>query len=553
MPETVKSEPAKPKTTPSPKKRAAKQEETLELRIGQRLILIVGIILMVFGIAYFLKYSFEQGWISHTGRVLITYAWAVLLMTAGDRFIKKDYKTFGLYIFGGGIAAAYYSTFAAYALYHIAGQAFYFIFMVSITLLVSFMSIRYDAKWLSVLGIVGGFSTPILLEAADNHAIIFAYLFLLNMGVAAVSLYKKWDILNTLGFIFTNIVFTQWFFNHYGNSKFWPSLIFNNLVYIIYTIVPFAYHLIQLPKSTIRGMIIITPNIFISFAYNFYMVSKHASVEWVGAVTLFYVLAFGAFAYLLYVRELKTHDVFFVSLSKAMFFLVITVPIILSEQWITIFWAFEALMLLWTSLTLKRKALYISSYVLLAVTIFKFLFFDYFEVFYLKEFYFYFRDGYTYNIAARYTVSLSLLASVFAFAHLLKGYEKSPSRRYNQSAIYTVFTALLFIMLNVELSAFFYDYLRSARFAAISVLWTLFSASLMVIGFIINSHTLRIVSFVLFGITIFKVFVLDMAKFSTPYRIISFMILGIVLILMSYLYHIYKERIKVFLGGGENK
>ena len=42
-----------------------------------------------------------------------------------------------------------------------------------------------------------------------------------------------------------------------------------------------------------------------------------------------------------------------------------------------------------------------------------------------------------------------------------------------------------------------------------------------------------------------------MSNFSTPYRIISFIILGLVLVATSYLYYRHKDRIVTVLGDGE--
>ncbi len=100
-------------------------------------------------------------------------------------------------------------------------------------------------------------------------------------------------------------------------------------------------------------------------------------------------------------------------------------------------------------------------------------------------------------------------------------------------------------MLNIEIAGYFYDYARPARFAAISVLWALFATALMVLGFARSATTLRRCSLVLFAVTLLKVFLWDMAHVSTPYRIVSFLVLGLMLIGASYLYHRYKARIDV--------
>jgi uncharacterized membrane protein len=76
--------------------------------------------------------------------------------------------------------------------------------------------------------------------------------------------------------------------------------------------------------------------------------------------------------------------------------------------------------------------------------------------------------------------------------------------------------------------------------AAISVLWTLYSIALILLGFQYWQARLRPVSLGLFGVTILKVFLADMARVNTPFRIVSFVMLGLRLIGASYLYYRYR-------------
>jgi uncharacterized membrane protein len=112
-----------------------------------------------------------------------------------------------------------------------------------------------------------------------------------------------------------------------------------------------------------------------------------------------------------------------------------------------------------------------------------------------------------------------------------------------KNLIFSAWTILLFIILNIEIASLFHDYLPKARFTSISILWTMFSVVLMIKGFKANSSTFRKISLGLFSITLIKVFLFDMSRFSTPYRIISFIILGLVLVSTSYLYHRFKDKI----------
>jgi len=53
--------------------RIKKQLFDPEFKISQKILLFIGIVTMVFGVAFFLKYSFEQGWIGPAERVALTY------------------------------------------------------------------------------------------------------------------------------------------------------------------------------------------------------------------------------------------------------------------------------------------------------------------------------------------------------------------------------------------------------------------------------------------------------------------------------------------------
>jgi uncharacterized membrane protein len=62
----------------------------------------------------------------------------------------------------------------------------------------------------------------------------------------------------------------------------------------------------------------------------------------------------------------------------------------------------------------------------------------------------------------------------------------------------------------------------------------------MVLGIWKRVRLLRVVAFVLFGITILKIFIYDLSFLETLYRIFSFIGLGVILLAVSYLYQRYK-------------
>jgi uncharacterized membrane protein len=70
----------------------------------------------------------------------------------------------------------------------------------------------------------------------------------------------------------------------------------------------------------------------------------------------------------------------------------------------------------------------------------------------------------------------------------------------------------------------------------LSVLWTLYAALALAWGFLRVRPAVRYAALALFGLTVFKVFLVDMAAVKTAYRILSFLVLGLVLLGVSLLY-----------------
>jgi uncharacterized membrane protein len=70
----------------------------------------------------------------------------------------------------------------------------------------------------------------------------------------------------------------------------------------------------------------------------------------------------------------------------------------------------------------------------------------------------------------------------------------------------------------------------------LSVLWTLYAGAALAWGFLRSNPALRYAALGLLGLTVLKVFVVDFAEVRTSYRILSFLVLGVVLLLVSFAY-----------------
>src|SRR5262245_40537215 len=229
--EMALAESAEPTTPPVPPARALPAEgeplpmlsDGAELRFGQKWLLIAGVAITVLGIGFFLKYAFDQNWVGPGGRIILGYLAAVAFLGVGDFFRRRSgAAAFGLYLIGGGVATLYLVTYAAFQLYALLSQTVAFGLMVLVTILACLLALVYDTQWLAVLGLIGGFLTPLILSTGQSaQVVLMSYMVLLNGGILSIAAWKRWQILNTLGFLCTWGLFTGWFVDYYTVATFW--------------------------------------------------------------------------------------------------------------------------------------------------------------------------------------------------------------------------------------------------------------------------------------------------------------------------------------------
>ena len=81
------------------------------------------------------------------------------------------------------------------------------------------------------------------------------------------------------------------------------------------------------------------------------------------------------------------------------------------------------------------------------------------------------------------------------------------------------------------------------RILFILVRWPAFAVGLMLIGVWMRRKAYRLSAIVLLIITVLKVLAYDTAEVSTPYRILSCLVLGAMLVAVSFLYYRFSERL----------
>lgn len=181
--------------------------------MGAKLFAWIGGLALFLGIAFFVKYSFEHNLIPPELRIAIGFVVGAGLVVGGLLLKRKENAVTAQTLCATGILVLYAVTFACRAYYHFAffGLIPTFLLMTLITAVAFLLSVRLNAIVVAVLGIAGGFLTPILLSTnQDNPLGLFGYIALLDIGLLALAQRQRWSALPILGAIGTALMQLAW-------------------------------------------------------------------------------------------------------------------------------------------------------------------------------------------------------------------------------------------------------------------------------------------------------------------------------------------------------
>src|SRR6266496_4273959 len=181
--------------------------------MGAKLFAWIGGLALFLGVAFFVKYSFEHNLIPPEMRVAIGFVVGVSLLIGGLLLKRKETAVTAQTLCATGILVLYAVTFACRSYYHFAffGLIPTFLLMTLITSVAFLLAVRLNAIVVAVLGIAGGFLTPVLLSTGQDHPLgLFVYIALLDIGLLALSQRQGWNVLPTLGPVGTALMQFAW-------------------------------------------------------------------------------------------------------------------------------------------------------------------------------------------------------------------------------------------------------------------------------------------------------------------------------------------------------
>ncbi len=556
----------------------------IEEYLGGNWLVRVGVFALILGVGFFLQHAFSNNWINQQSQIATGILISFVLIFFGD-FFSKRYPIYSFALSGGGIAILYLTIFIGSTIYEIINLSWVSMLMLVLT---SGISIRLaflrNSQTLAILGLIGALLAPLLIydsevvrevstktfsEPEDKNLLVY-YLLILNLSVLVISLFKDWRFFKVLSILGSYQLLGTWNDLYKDDTSTINALIFLSINFLMQFLITIAYFVRKniIPNIWEYSTISLNPLIFIIIS-NDLLSGDNSSL--LGSIIISVGLLYFIFAYISYIRSNYEITLSSMLAGVGIICIIAAIPVQLSGTIVTILFSIQALVFIWLSIRFKSWEMQAFSSGIFLVVIFRLLFID-FENFDLASYQIVFNERFLVFFVAILCLSAS---SYFYFLEMKKKGEKLYTRnlffkitnknldsiRENLSIrnlfIFTIVAANFFIVWSIsfEITSVFdsniFDFDNDtksyAKALGLTIFWGIYAGILLIIGISKRSYQIRSAAIFLLAITVAKLFVYDTFNLEQIYRIISYVFLGILLIIGGFMYQKYEDRIKEFI------
>ena len=162
--------------------------------IGQRVLLAIGVVALILAAGYLLRLSFDRGWISPIMRCIGGACAGVIVGAVGWR-LQPRYRTYGAALIGCGAAIIYLSVWAAARLYEVLPPTTGILGLAMVSVSLAMIAYAIDVEALGTTAALGAFFAPLLLgRNYANADLLLMYLASMAAGLGLVAARRRWRL-----------------------------------------------------------------------------------------------------------------------------------------------------------------------------------------------------------------------------------------------------------------------------------------------------------------------------------------------------------------------
>lgn len=487
------------------------EEEQLENRIGQFWFAKTGIIVLAIGIGFLLTFPYENlpSFVPSLFGYILAFA-----IGAFSIYLRKNYEFIAGYFLGGSLVLLYFTTLRLHyfsTLQTISNLELEVGLLSFVVLLCFFISLKRESVYITGITIALGLSTALV---SDNAVIILLYETLIAIASVVISVKYKWFNLVVYSAVLTYLTHLLWFLNNpiAGKPLAFVSLPEINLLFLLLYVVIFSFGIffkeIETPEST-EEIVSSIGNTMLG--YGLFLLITLTQVS--DFNSLFHFLAFLVFIALSAFFWTKRHSKF------STFFYVMTAYLALSVAIVTQFIIPDYFIwLCWQSIVVVSTAVWFRS---------KFIIVANFGI-YLAIFFAFLALGGKVDLVS---ISFGLVALISA--RILNWKKERLELKTEQMRNAYLVAALLIIP---------YALYNTIPSGFVSLSWIAVSILYYLISLLLKIEKYRWMSLATLLLTVVYVFIIGITSSDWLYKIVSFIVLGIVLLSLSIIYSKKKSR-----------
>ena len=343
------------------------QEETIfdklrdnfdwEKFIGENLIMKLGILIVLIGVAIGGKYALEHQLLSPTMRIIIGTLFGAALQGVAIK-LKKEYKKLSAVLASGAMATLYFMTYFAYDFYGLIPMPVAFVLMTLITVATVWQACTYDMEVIAIIGLVAAYVIPFMLSTGEGSPwALFSYISIINAGVMFISVKRYWRIL------FVSAYVSSWFI--YGvvyrtldfpeTSDAVKLLVFLFINFVIFYVTFLAYKVKHKMIFQNFDIVYLLSNSFMFFGLGYnVMFNNETLASYVAWFSFANALIHGIVAFILIKKNMVDKSVYRLITGLAISFVTIAIMVWATGHWLTMFWMLEGTVLFTVSRISKR-------------------------------------------------------------------------------------------------------------------------------------------------------------------------------------------------------
>jgi uncharacterized membrane protein len=518
------------------RKKSASGGSSAELAVGQKWLLGIGVLILIIGIGFFLKYAFDQEWIGPSVRISIGFICGLALLLGGNICHRQNLRGLDIGIGAVGLGTLYLTSYAASQVDRLLPGSLALVLILLTTAIGSSLAALWASQALALLAFLGGYLAPLLFASAQFDPWLFlGYLFILTIGGQILAYVKGWRHLYSGAAALTWLSLAVWSQRDYRRDWFIETFVFTQVLFVAYSIMPFLRAALRKESSWSPGFLLAVVNGLFCCWYSDSLLDFQ---KWPGSfVSLSYAIGTLGLA-LVFWRGRTLGQLSSWLIAQAAVFLLVFWEQILTNSWMTVFWSAEIVILYWSAAKCNDRTLLSVTFLIGLLTVLQYFGNAIRFVFEPVN-----ANLFTEGEVGRWSAGLSIVLALLLVAWLDRTARfAGPHQRLNR-AFELLGILSLFAFANLELYRLTNQFMRRIELAAFSVLWSVFAVGLMLAGVWMRRKVYRVSAICLLILTVLKVLAYDTAEVSTPYRILSCFVLGAILMAVSFLYYRFSERL----------